>query len=155
GYLSYEEMPESLRNERDKWDTDRNGLIDLNEYKAYFQARMQQRAAERSGMGYSPNGMPSAMPGTDGMMPNWSSGRNSRKSTTPDTPAPEDGRKPIVVYRAGQFPKDFPPAYAQLFTQCDKDGDGQIGLYEWRASGRPLEEFHRLDRNNDGFVTIE
>jgi len=41
----------------------------------------------------------------------------------------------------------------EWFHQLDADGDGQIGLYEWRAAGRPLDEFQRMDRNQDGFIT--
>lgn len=43
----------------------------------------------------------------------------------------------------------------QTFKEGDRDGDGQIGLYEWRQwKGRALgEEFARLDLNGDGFVT--
>jgi hypothetical protein len=40
------------------------------------------------------------------------------------------------------------------FIRLDADGDGQVGLYEWKTSGRPLEEFSRMDRNGDGFVTV-
>ena len=42
GVLNYDEMPDTLRIERDKYDLDRNGLIDLNEFRAYYQARLQQ-----------------------------------------------------------------------------------------------------------------
>lgn len=42
----------------------------------------------------------------------------------------------------------------QWFHQVDADGDGQIGLYEWRTSGRPVEAFRRIDRNGDGIVTV-
>jgi hypothetical protein len=59
-------------------------------------------------------------------------------------------RRP-VVYRAGRLPRGLP----DWFTQLDTDGDAQIGLYEWKHSGRPLEEFRAMDRNNDGFVTVE
>jgi hypothetical protein len=41
GVLNNDEMPENLRAELDKWDTDKNGLIDLNEFKAWFRARRQ------------------------------------------------------------------------------------------------------------------
>lgn len=133
GLLNYDEMPESLRAERDKWDTNRDGFIDLNEYKAYYTARTQQRMAE-SGTA-SPFGQaipvdPSGLPIT--------------------TPVEEEDKKP-VVYRSGKLPKELPA----WFKQLDTDNDGQIGLYEWKASGRSLEEFQRMDRNNDGFLTIE
>ena len=49
------------------------------------------------------------------------------------------------------MPKDIP----DWFKQIDSDGDGQIGLYEWKVSGRSLDEFRKIDRNNDGFLTID
>lgn len=133
GLLNFDEMPESLRAERDKWDTNRDGFIDLNEYKAYYQARTEQRMAQ-SGTA-SPFGQaipvdPSGLPIT--------------------TPVEEEEQKP-VVFRSGKLPKELP----SWFKQLDTDNDGQIGLYEWKASGRSLEEFQRMDRNNDGFLTIE
>jgi Ca2+-binding EF-hand superfamily protein len=63
----------------------------------------------------------------------------------------DQGRAPAVAYRAGKLPKDIPPWFAQL----DTDGDGQIGVYEWRKSGRPLSEFKKYDRNGDNFITVE
>ena len=41
------------------------------------------------------------------------------------------------------LPKEY-----QLY---DKNGDGQIGLYEWERS--KYAEFKRLDKNHDGFLT--
>src|SRR5262249_14533478 len=64
---------------------------------------------------------------------------------------PEEEEPKRVVYRAGKLPKELPP----WFQQIDKDGDGQIGLYEWKNSGRPLDEFFKIDRNGDGFLTVE
>ena len=34
----------------------------------------------------------------------------------------------------------------------DTDRDGQIALFEWRAAGWPLDDFSRLDSNDDGFL---
>jgi Ca2+-binding EF-hand superfamily protein len=133
GVLNYDEMPEALRAERDKWDTDKNGLIDLNEFKAYFQARVQQFLIDRGGQGgfgWPGNG---ADPGQDSA-----------------TPAPEPEKRP-VVYRFGNLPKELPA----WFQQLDTDQDGQIGLYEWKAAGRPIAEFLKMDRNSDGFLTVE
>jgi hypothetical protein len=49
------------------------------------------------------------------------------------------------------LPKELPP----WFKQLDTNHDAQIGLYEWKVSGRPLSEFQAMDRNNDGFLTVE
>jgi Ca2+-binding EF-hand superfamily protein len=62
----------------------------------------------------------------------------------------EEDKKP-VVYRAGKLPKELPSWFAEL----DTDQDAQVGLYEWKKSGRSLDEFFAMDRNGDGFLTIE
>jgi hypothetical protein len=63
----------------------------------------------------------------------------------------EDSRQKPVVYSAGNLPKELP----SWFEQLDANRDGQVGLYEWKASGWSLEDFQRLDCNDDGFLTIE
>ncbi len=127
GVLNFDEMPPDLRAERDRWDTNGDGFIDLNEYKEYYKARWQQTQLER-GWGDPLDGS------------GW----------TPDADIipPDEDKKP-VVYRAGKLPKELPA----WFQQLDTDGDGQIGLYEWKNSGRTLEEFQKIDRNGDGFLT--
>jgi Ca2+-binding EF-hand superfamily protein len=127
GFLNYDEMSDNLRAERDKWDTNKDGVVDLNEYKAYFRAAMQQRMNERN-----------AMFGGAGSAP-----------APPADPGEDEEPKP-VVYRAGKLPKDLP----SWFKTVDSDGDGQISLYEWRSASRPLDEFSKIDRNGDGFLTI-
>jgi hypothetical protein len=64
--------------------------------------------------------------------------------------APKEPERP-VVYRSGRLPAGLLAWFAQL----DTDGDGQVGLYEWLAAGRDVEEFRRLDRNGDGLLTAE
>jgi Ca2+-binding EF-hand superfamily protein len=122
GVLNRDEVPGQLRNEFDKWDTNKDGVIDLKEYTEYMRARMQQRD-------------------------------DAKKSyTAPLAVAVEDETdvKP-VVYRAGNLPKEIPDWFAQL----DTDKDGQISLMEWKKSGKSYAEFKELDRNNDGFITVE
>ncbi|HEV2948448.1 MAG TPA: EF-hand domain-containing protein [Gemmataceae bacterium] len=133
GLLNNDEMPEALRAEREKWDTNKDGFIDLNEYKAYFRAVMQQRMAE--GGGWNQNWQGGGMP-EPGMAL---------------IPVEDEPIKKAAVYRAGNLPKDIP----SWFSQYDTDGDGQIGLYEWKATGESMEKFRQIDRNNDGFLTID
>jgi hypothetical protein len=65
-------------------------------------------------------------------------------------PAREGENRP-AVYRVGKLPKGLPPWFAQL----DKDNDGQVGLYEWKAAGKATTEFLSMDANGDGFLTAE
>ncbi|OAI54594.1 hypothetical protein AYO44_03370 [Planctomycetaceae bacterium SCGC AG-212-F19] len=169
GVLNFDELPEALRDERDRWDTNGDGFIDLAEFKRYFRARRQQvlQAVGRQ---------PQLAMGQAGMdAPAMSAAVNSSSvtaagsgSSTPgvmapaptDLPFPSDddeeetgvtsGARPVFP-RAGKLPPDLPA----WFKELDIDGDGQVSLYEWRISGRPLEEFRRMDRNNDGFLTVE
>lgn len=136
GVLNNDELPDNLKAERDKWDANKDGLIDLAEFKEYMKGRMDQIRAEMSAAAGAPSagGATGALP----MLP-----------TGPITP--EEEPKKVVVYRAGKLPKELPP----WFTQYDKDGDGQIGLYEWKTTGLPLKQFTDMDRNGDGFVTVE
>jgi Ca2+-binding EF-hand superfamily protein len=132
GLLNSDEMTEALLAERDIWDTDHNGFIDLKEYKEYFKARIAQIQQQRAG---DPN-----FQGPGGAGSPW----------LPDTPPDEEEKRP-VMYHAGKLPKELP----SWFAEADEDGDGQVGLYEWKRKGWPLAEFQRMDRNNDGFLTIE
>src|SRR5207253_1806914 len=63
----------------------------------------------------------------------------------------EEEEKRATVHRASKLPKELPA----WFRQIDTDGDAQIGLYEWKTSGRAIEEFVRMDRNGDGFLTVD
>jgi Ca2+-binding EF-hand superfamily protein len=135
GFLNNDEMPEALRAEREKWDTDGNGLIDLTEFKAYFRARVQQFLIDRGGQG-----------GWGGQGPGGDPGQ-----APPPAAPPEPEVKRPVVHRAGSLPKELP----DWFDKLDTDRDGQVGLYEWRAAGRPIAEFLKMDRNGDGFLTVD
>jgi hypothetical protein len=139
GLLNYDEMPEDLRAERDRWDTNKDGAIDLAEFKEYVKTRAAQRRAE-NGRGNSPGS------------PNTGDGGGVQPIVIPEAPTPTEEDEPKqVVYRRGKLPKEA----ESFFRQHDKDGDGQIGLYEWKNSGQPLETFFAMDRNGDGFVTVE
>jgi Ca2+-binding EF-hand superfamily protein len=140
GVLNSDEMPEELKAELPKWDTNKDGVIDLNEFKAFFQARVQQMMAERQAM--------RAQSFANGGLGNQWNGAAFPQTPTPAEP--EEDPRP-VVYRAGNLPPNLPP----WFRQLDTDQDGQIGLYEWKNSGRPIEEFEKMDRNGDGFLTID
>ena len=128
GLIQYEEMSGRLRENWKQYDTNNDGAISLDEFKVY----MADMAAQRAENGNFSRGSSDGLPGIDGR------------------PAVEEIRKP-VVYRLGQMPKDIPA----WFEQLDTDRDGQVGLYEWVKDGRSVEDFQRLDRNDDGFLTVE
>jgi hypothetical protein len=56
-----------------------------------------------------------------------------------------------TVYRYGHLPPQLPA----WFSLYDTDKDGQVGLYEWRAAGQPVDRFQEMDRNGDGLLTVE
>jgi hypothetical protein len=131
GKLNMDEMPGPLKNDLARWDTNKDGTIDQNEYRAYFVQRMQDRMNRFN----NNNGSPGNQAG------------NAIEAALDD-----DLDKRPVVYRAGKLPeKGLPP----WFLQLDTDADGQVALYEWRAGGRDLDEFKDWDRDNDGFITPE
>jgi Ca2+-binding EF-hand superfamily protein len=131
GVLNFDTMPADLRDELTMWDSKGNGLIDLDQFKAFMDAKTKQRLVDDQ---RSANAKFS--PPTNGR-------------STP-TPARDDKRKP-VIYRYDNLPKDLPG----WFKELDTNHDGQIALYEWKASGKSLDEFVRMDRNKDGFLTVD
>jgi hypothetical protein len=120
GFLNEDEMPGRLRQEWQQWDTNKDGKIDLKEYKAFYANRQQQRQQGGGGFGVIV------------------------------APVEEEEKKP-PVYRAGKLPKGIP----DWFEKLDTDKDGQIGLYEWKKSGKSIDEFLEMDTNQDGFLTIQ
>ena len=45
------------------------------------------------------------------------------------------------------------PQQSERFRAMDTENDAQIALYEWKDAGGSVEEFRKLDRNGDGFLT--
>ena len=135
GWLSPEEMPEDLREHFGSWDTDGNGLLDLEEYKAYYRARNQTVTTQISQSSYGSTGP------TNGYR---STGQMARARSQQETKAP-------LIYRSDNLPKELP----SWFRTADTNQDGQIALHEWRRSGRSIGEFRQMDRNGDGFLTVE
>jgi Ca2+-binding EF-hand superfamily protein len=131
GLLSANEMPENLRSVWEKFDLNKDGAIDLNEFKGFMRSQFQQNQSPKPVDPQQPVQMQLPIPDTG-------------------SASNEDDRRP-TVYRAGKLPKDIPA----WFDQLDTDRDGQIGLYEWVNGNRSVDEFRQIDRNEDGFITID
>lgn len=131
GVLDNNEMSETLRTERDRYDPDHNGFIDLNEFRKYVDARRGDNESDRD------------------RDRNADGPRRPRGDEGPEAAREEERKRPTTVVRAGNLPRDFP------YAMMDKDTDGQIGLYEWKEYGRPISQFLTMDLNNDGFMTVD
>lgn len=64
-------------------------------------------------------------------------------------PVTPPGTKPETGGRRGR--SRMVPTLPKEYEARDKNGDGQIGLYEWDRS--KYSEFAKLDKNGDGFLT--
>jgi hypothetical protein len=126
GKLSLDEISDRSPLKASFKETDTNGdnSIDLTEYKAYIAARF---GGDESGSygSYAGNG-------------NY--GRDGRDKK-------EKEELPVAI-RYGKLPAGLPSWWDGL----DTDKDGQIGLYEWRADGRDIKEFQKMDLDGDGLL---
>jgi hypothetical protein len=90
--------------------------------------------------------------------PKKGSAEGGEKKLSPEKPAataePTRTAEPDpapTVFRPGKLPKGLP----SWFKELDTDKDGQISLYEWRMAKKSLNEFLRMDRNRDGYLSVE
>jgi hypothetical protein len=130
GLLNNDEMTDGLRDGRAKWDRNGDGFIDPDEYTAYFQTHLK-KIADGVASGEIPLQAAKLAAGPD-------------PKTTPTT---TPGLAPKPAAPAGK-----PAALPAWFSQLDTNGDGQVGLYEWKAAGKPIAEFLAMDANGDGFL---
>lgn len=129
GFIEPDEMPEGLFNQFGKWDQNRDGAISLDEYLRYYQMYLNW-----IGEGVASGEIPLKLP------------KPGEIETTP-VPMPVEQPRPIPAKTEKQL-----AALPGWFSQLDTNGDGQVGLYEWKAAGRKVSEFLAMDRNGDGFL---
>lgn len=132
GKLSFDEINENspLKSAFKESDTNQDGYIDLNEYKAYIAARFGGGSGDANAGSYG------------SYAGNGNYGSNGRD------PRNEKKEELVVAIRYGKLPVGLPNWWDSL----DTDKDGQIGLYEWRADGRDVKEFQKMDLDGDGLV---
>ncbi len=90
GFLNQDEMPDQLKAELTTWDTNRDNLISLDEYKAYSFAKMQSRR-----------------------------GQGNQPGIATIIIEEEDLDTRPVVFRAGKLPKELPAWFKKLDTDKD------------------------------------
>ena len=71
----------------------------------------------------------------------------SRDSSSSSSGSGKSSKKPAKA--KVRITKDLPSDYREK----DKNGDGQIGLYEWDR--KAFAQFYELDRNGDGLLTAD
>jgi hypothetical protein len=104
-------------------DADGDGLITRDEYRVYFQARLATAIELAT--------------------------RRQAAEATKASAGSAERPKPAARVAVGKRPSGLP----RWFEQLDLDGDGQIGLYEWRQAGLPTNHFRDLDLDGDGLLT--
>jgi Ca2+-binding EF-hand superfamily protein len=143
GLLNFNEMTENLRAEKEKWDVNSDGHIDLTEWTAYVDSVMARRPEAPPENNVQPLPEP-----------------NRPAPSQFETPTPKSSLRPPFV----ENPKSKPPTENLIkypknmpvwFKDYDEDRDGQIGLYEWQAKKDVLSEFKKYDLNDDGFITVD
>jgi len=147
GFLNEEEINKNTKKFKDewkKWDDNKDGMISLSEYKTYFrdfikrinerfEAKKQANEENRSG---------------DKSIDTTKPGGIKRILIEEDEEV-----LPTTYHAGGKLPEGVP----SWFTDYDTDKDGQVSFYEWRMGkkGTELELFEKMDRNDDGFLTVE
>jgi Ca2+-binding EF-hand superfamily protein len=141
GKISRDEMPEGATRRMFDNMVER---FKLDPKKTYTMSELEQATGLGSGGSASSSGASSSS-STNPLSPMRFNGNRRGPGgpgrNGPATRAPSDGRP----YRALE---DVPDQYRSY----DKDGDGQIGLYEWPRER--IRDFLALDTNDDGFLTL-
>ena len=155
GYLSYEEMTETLQAEKDIWDRNKDGKIDIDEWREYIEAftvHQRRLAAEEEAARRGGTKGPRRGPRVTGP---WRG--NQGKSILQALKERDLARSSADENLQGTGSPDARPEsnLPPQFRHYDTNGDGQIALHEWRARNGTLEDFQKYDLDDDGFITVE
>ncbi len=140
GVVDYDEMSDSLRAERSRWDSNGDGVIDRNEYLKYFEARVERLQVEVGTPAVAPSSPPA---------PRSATPPGPRSTAT--LPPPE---QPALA-PSGKRSEKQSATLPEWFRRLDTDQDGQVALYEWKDAGLPVEVFQNVDGTGDGLITRE
>ncbi len=114
GLLNFDEMSDTLKAEREKWDKNEDGFIDLNEFKAYYLTHLKQQFTEDELKAQLKQFAKSE--GKTGSSPTSNESSSASKSGTPDAAQPTKGfmggtkSAPVFVPQSNHwvFPPDTP-----------------------------------------------
>lgn len=140
-----EALPTSSETQFDRLDDDNNGQLDAEELKDLSAAQLESLRA---------HGLPETSTVTRDAFVAASSPSVKGDATTSDLKRPDALQPGVpatgntrISARKGRFVPELPAEYSAR----DKNGDGQIALYEWDR--KKYSEFAKLDKNGDGFLT--
>ncbi len=139
GRLATDEMPDTLRDQRQRWDRNGDGFVDHAEYADYYRSQLRS-VSDRVASGEISIKLPKGA-----LQP-----PPEVRPVVPVTPAPTGTPRDALPF-AVRFGK-LPPGLPDWFVAYDTDQDGQVGLYEWRKQMRSIDEFTPMDRNGDGLI---
>ncbi|MCI0464863.1 MAG: hypothetical protein L0Z62_48700 [Gemmataceae bacterium] len=139
GFLNDSEIAQTIffKNQWQKYDADKDGKISSDEWKAY------QADPERFGGGKG-----------EGKGGGKGSRSEFRGEKTPGVSVLEVEEVENVlptVFRSTNLPEGLP----SWFKELDTNKDAQVSLMEWLTAKKPPADFIRMDRNDDGLLTIE
>jgi Ca2+-binding EF-hand superfamily protein len=136
GKIKRSEIPEgTYRNAYDRMVEQ----FKLDPERTYDRKDLEKILGATDSSSSSSNGSSRSRPGSPGSPGSRSFG--PRSFGTRPNGSNGDGR---TIRTLGDLPSEY--------RSYDKDGDGQIGLYEWPKNR--IAEFARLDLNDDGFLTL-
>jgi Ca2+-binding EF-hand superfamily protein len=139
----------------DKFDANRDGKIFRGEVPDGLYRRMFDRMVQEKKLDPEKTYTRAELEALLGLTGSSGSNSNSSPSRGDDSRRRDRGRPSSGPRSTGGSGGKTYRALADLpseYQTYDKDGDGQVGLYEWPRSR--LAEFSALDKNDDGFLTL-
>ena len=163
GQLSPGTVPADVQVERAaktfrKFDRNGDGILSSDEMPEFLRGQVREvgrqwRRVDRPGRvpGLFP-GEPELGVGEGGLRRDSDQGAEGGNPRGPAVPTSK-AVTPVPPARSPAGPAPAKPP--EWFARLDEDGDGQVGLYEWKRAGRPIAEFLAMDRNHDGFLEVK